>query len=76
MKPPLSNISVIRDVSKIMLICWTFKPERRPDFTYLSNLLENMEQEKIFKKTNLLENMEKEKIFKKKLTRSLSHRLQ
>ena len=60
MKPPLANISAIRDVTKILVICWTFKPENRPDFTYLSNSLENME---------------KEKIFKKKLTRSLSHRL-
>ena len=47
MKPSLANLSVFKEVTKILVMCWTFKTENRPDFTYLSNSLENIPKKRL-----------------------------
>ena len=42
MKPSLANLQYSRDVKDILLMCWTFKADHRPDFTHLSNTLEKI----------------------------------
>jgi hypothetical protein len=38
----ISKFTSIRDVKEILVMCWTFKNEHRPGFTYLSNSLETI----------------------------------
>lgn len=47
MKPSLANLSASRDVKEILVMCWTFKNEHRPDFTYLSNSLETIPKKRL-----------------------------
>ena len=42
MEPPLANLQASKDVKDILLMCWTFRPEHRPDFTYLSDMLDKI----------------------------------
>ncbi|XP_059087711.1 kinase suppressor of Ras 2-like isoform X2 [Tigriopus californicus] len=42
MKPSLANLQYSRDVKDILLMCWTYRPDDRPDFTQLSNTLEKI----------------------------------
>ena len=46
MKPSLANLQASRDVKDILLMCWTFKPEHRPDFAHLSNTLDKIPKKK------------------------------
>jgi kinase suppressor of Ras 2 len=47
MKPTLANLSASRDVKEILVACWTFKAEHRPDFTFLSNSLEKIPKKRL-----------------------------
>ncbi len=42
MEPSLANLQASRDVKDVLLACWTYRPEHRPDFTGLSVLLEKI----------------------------------
>ena len=42
MKPSLANLQASKDVKDILVMCWTFKPEARPDFSILHNYLEKI----------------------------------
>eukprot|EP00095_Tigriopus_kingsejongensis_P004556 maker-scaffold1671_size31647-snap-gene-0.10 protein:Tk04556 transcript:maker-scaffold1671_size31647-snap-gene-0.10-mRNA-1 annotation:"kinase suppressor of ras 1" len=42
MKPSLANMQYSRDVKDILLMCWTYRPEERPDFAHLSNTLDKI----------------------------------
>lgn len=52
MKPSLGQLQASREVKDILLMCWTYKPEHRPDFTHLSKTLE-----KIPKKRGLIRSL-------------------
>ncbi len=41
-EPSLANLQASRDVKDVLLACWTYRPEHRPDFTSLSDLLEKI----------------------------------
>ena len=47
MKPSLPNLSTSRDVKDILLMCWNFYLDYRPDFTYLSNTLETIPKKRL-----------------------------
>ena len=47
MKPSLVNLSESRDVKEILVTCWTFKNDHRPDFTYLSNSLKTIPKKRL-----------------------------
>lgn len=42
MKPTLANLQASKDVKDILLMCWNFKPEHRPNFPYLSDMLDKI----------------------------------
>ena len=46
MKPSLANLQASREVKDILLMCWTFKPEHRPDFAHLSNTIDKLPKKK------------------------------
>ena len=47
MKPSLANLSATRDVKDILVMCWTYKGENRPDFNFLSNALERIPKKRL-----------------------------
>ena len=47
MKPSLANLQASRDVKDILVMCWTFKPDHRPDFTHLSTALEKIPKKRL-----------------------------
>jgi kinase suppressor of Ras 2 len=47
MKPSLANLQASRDVKDILVMCWTFKPEERPDFSILHNYLEKIPSKRL-----------------------------
>lgn len=47
MKPSLANLQASRDVKDILVMCWTFKSDHRPDFTHLSNTLEKIPKKRL-----------------------------
>lgn len=47
MKPSLANLQASRDVKDILVMCWTFKPEHRPDFPHLSTALEKIPKKRL-----------------------------
>jgi kinase suppressor of Ras 2 len=47
MKPSLANLQASRDVKDILVMCWTFKPDHRPDFPHLSTALEKIPKKRL-----------------------------
>ena len=47
MKPSLANLQASRDVKDILVMCWTFKPDKRPDFSILNNYLEKIPKKRL-----------------------------
>ena len=47
MKPSLANLQPSRDVKDILVMCWTFKPDKRPDFSILNNYLEKIPKKRL-----------------------------
>ena len=47
MKPSLANLQASKDVKDILVMCWTFKPEERPDFSILHNYLEKIPSKRL-----------------------------
>jgi len=46
MEPPLANLQASKDVKDLLLMCWAYKAEHRPDFTLLSDLLDKIPKRK------------------------------
>lgn len=42
MEPSLANLQASKDVKDLLLCCWAFRPERRPDFTAIKELLDKI----------------------------------
>ena len=42
MKQPLANLQTSRDVKDILMLCWSYNPDERPDFAH--TLLEMIEK--------------------------------
>ena len=47
MKPTMSALSASRDVKDILVMCWTFQPQHRPDFEFLSTNLEKVPKKRL-----------------------------
>lgn len=47
MKQSLSNLQASRDVKDILMSCWSFTPEDRPDFNELFNTLERLPKKRL-----------------------------
>ncbi|XP_044728562.1 kinase suppressor of Ras 1 [Chrysoperla carnea] len=47
MKQPLANLQASRDVKDILMVCWEFRPDERPDFGHLFNLLEKLPKKRL-----------------------------
>ncbi|KAK7593117.1 hypothetical protein V9T40_007869 [Parthenolecanium corni] len=47
MKPSLANLEASRDVKDILMQCWMYMPNRRPDFTSLLKTLEKLPKKKL-----------------------------
>ena len=42
MEPSLANLQASKDVKDLLRVCWAFRPEKRPDFTVLKELLDRI----------------------------------
>lgn len=47
MKQTLANIQASRDVKDILMLCWAFQPDDRPDFPKLLTLLERLPKKRL-----------------------------
>ncbi len=47
MRPTLANLTASKDVKDILVMCWTFPPENRPEFALLSNSLEKIPKKRL-----------------------------
>lgn len=47
MKQPLANLQASRDVKDILMLCWSFRPEERPDFIRLLNILNKLPKKRL-----------------------------
>jgi len=47
MKPSLANLQASRDVKDILVMCWTYNADHRPDFTHLSKMLEKIPKKRL-----------------------------
>ncbi|XP_043272941.1 kinase suppressor of Ras 2 [Venturia canescens] len=47
MKQTLANLEASRDVKDILMLCWSYRPENRPDFTKLLDTLEKLPRKRL-----------------------------
>ncbi|KAI4490222.1 hypothetical protein M0802_010856 [Mischocyttarus mexicanus] len=47
MKQPLANLQASRDVKDILMFCWSYHPENRPDFAKLLTTLEKLPRKRL-----------------------------
>lgn len=47
MRPSLANLQASRDVKDILILCWKFQCENRPDFTELNTCLEKIPKKRL-----------------------------
>ncbi|XP_049776476.1 kinase suppressor of Ras 2 [Schistocerca cancellata] len=47
MKQSLANLQASRDVKDILMLCWSFRPSDRPDFTLLLKTLEKLPKKRL-----------------------------
>ena len=48
MKPALANIATsYKEVKDVLIMCWNFKTEYRPDFNFLSNIMEKIPKKRL-----------------------------
>ncbi|KAJ8959073.1 hypothetical protein NQ318_022329 [Aromia moschata] len=47
MKQPLANLQASRDVKDILMLCWSFRPDDRPDFASLFNILDKLPKKRL-----------------------------
>ncbi|XP_046390732.1 kinase suppressor of Ras 2 [Ischnura elegans] len=47
MKQSLANLQASRDVKDILMLCWSFKPSERPDFSCLLKTLEKLPKKRL-----------------------------
>jgi kinase suppressor of Ras 2 len=46
-KQPLANLQASRDVKDILMLCWSFREEDRPDFIRLVNILDKLPKKRL-----------------------------
>ena len=46
MEPPLANLQANKDIKDILLTCWAFKADHRPDFPFLGEMLDKVPKSK------------------------------
>ncbi|XP_064612266.1 kinase suppressor of Ras 2-like [Liolophura sinensis] len=49
LKQSLSNVQASRDVKDVLMICWTYKPSDRPDFSRLLKALERLPKKRLLR---------------------------
>ncbi|EFA08276.1 kinase suppressor of Ras 2 isoform X1 [Tribolium castaneum] len=47
MKQPLANLQASRDVKDILMLCWSYREEDRPDFIRLVNILDKLPKKRL-----------------------------
>jgi kinase suppressor of Ras 2 len=47
MKPSLANLQASRDVKDILVMCWTYNADHRPDFIHMSKMLEKIPKKRL-----------------------------
>ena len=47
MKPALANLQASRDVKAILMLCWSFQADDRPDFAQMFHLLEKLPKKRL-----------------------------
>ncbi|XP_063916081.1 kinase suppressor of Ras 2 isoform X3 [Zophobas morio] len=47
MKQPLANLQASRDVKDILMLCWSFREEDRPDFVRLANFFDKLPKKRL-----------------------------
>lgn len=62
MKQPLRNLQSSKEIKDILMLCWSYRPQERPDFSKLSELLKNLPKRRLQRSpshpTHLLRSLE------------------